>query len=51
MDAAFSQETCDEMRAWLQHFHAELEKNPARELFACFNRDLTARVLRPCGIS
>lgn len=42
-EAVFSQEAVGETRAWLEHIHAELEKKPARELFARFNRDLTVR--------
>jgi hypothetical protein len=31
----------DETKLWLQQIHAALEKQPARELFARFNRDTT----------
>jgi hypothetical protein len=41
MDVTFSQDLVDETRAWLEHVHAEQERRPATELFACFNRDLT----------
>ena len=34
----------DETKLWLQHIHAALEKQPARELFARFNRDTTVVV-------
>jgi hypothetical protein len=40
-DVTFSQQAVDETKAWLEHVHAEQEKRPATELFACFNRDLT----------
>ena len=33
----------DEVKLWLQQVHAALEKQPARELFAKFNRDTTVR--------
>lgn len=42
-EAVFSQEAVGETRAWLEHIHAQLEKKPARELFARLNRDLTVR--------
>ena len=31
----------DEVKLWLQQVHVALEKQPARELFAKFNRDTT----------
>ena len=31
----------DEVKLWLQQVHIALEKQPARELFAKFNRDTT----------
>lgn len=31
----------DEVKFWLQQVHAALEKQPARELFAKFSRDVT----------
>ena len=41
VDVIFSQDMVDETRAWLEHVHAEQERRPATELFACFTRDLT----------
>lgn len=40
-DITFGDQAFAETRAWLQHVHAEQEKRPATELFACFTRDLT----------
>ena len=36
----------DEVKLWLQQVHAALEKQPARELFAKFNRDTTVCIVQ-----
>lgn len=38
-----SQDKVEETKAWIEQIHAELERKPAHELFARFNRDLTVR--------
>ena len=39
----------DEVKLWLQKVHAALEKQPARELFAKFNRDSTVPARQQCA--
>lgn len=44
----FGESACEEMKNWLEHTHAQLEKAPNEQLFPRFSRETTVRRQGSC---